>query len=81
VRTLFGVVAGVATVAVVYLLLAALTLLVGGSECDRGACNFVGEAAAHDVGRWLMAAAYVAVGVAVALILTGRMRTRHGTGS
>jgi hypothetical protein len=77
VRTLFAIVTGVATVAVVYLLLAALTLLVGGSECDRGACNFVGEAAAHDVGRWLLAAGYLAVGVAVALTLR-RLTARRG---
>jgi H+/Cl- antiporter ClcA len=72
VRTLFGVVAGVATVVVVYLLLATLTLLVGGSDCDRGACNFVGEAASDDVGRWLLAAVYALVGVAAAVWLTAR---------
>jgi H+/Cl- antiporter ClcA len=81
VRTLVGVVAGVATVVVVYLLLAALTLLIGGSDCDRGACNVVGEAAAHDVWRWLLAAVYLAVGVAIGFMVARQMRPRHGRGS
>lgn len=62
-RSIPPVIIGVVTVGLVYLGLALLTLAVGGTECDRGDCNFIGDAAAHSSGKWLLAAAYLAVAI------------------
>jgi hypothetical protein len=63
VRLLLRVLVGLVTAAVVYLSLAFLTLAVGGSDCDRGDCNFIGDAAANGTGRWLVALGFLAVAV------------------
>jgi hypothetical protein len=62
-KLLLRVVVGLVTGAAVYFGLAFLTVAIGGSDCDRGDCNFIGDAAADGSGRWLLALAYIAVAV------------------
>ena len=68
------VVVGVVTVALVYLVLALLTLTIGGADCDRGDCNFLGDAAAHSSGKWVLAAAYLAIALGVGASAARAMR-------
>ena len=64
-KVLLRVVIGLVTAAVVYAGFSFLTLVIGGTECDRGDCNFVGDAAADDLGRWLFGVGFLAVAVAL----------------
>ena len=47
-------VVGVVTAGVAYVGLLFALFALGGTECDRGECNFVGEAAVDDVWRWVI---------------------------
>jgi hypothetical protein len=67
VKLLLRVVVALVTIPLVYLVLAFSTLAVGGSDCDRGDCNFIGDAAADGTGRWLFALAYFVAAVAVGI--------------
>lgn len=42
------------------------------AECDRGDCNFVGEVAVDEVGRWVLGLAFI--GLAVTLGITAARR-------
>ena len=64
-KLVFGVVVGFFTAAVVHAGLLFLTLAIGGTECDRSACNFVGEAAADEVVRWVLGLGFVALALAL----------------
>jgi hypothetical protein len=64
-RALLRVAVGLVTAAVVYLVLAATIIAIGGSECDRGDCNFIGDVAAGGTGRWLFGLGVLAVAIAV----------------
>jgi hypothetical protein len=55
------VVVGLSTAVGVYAALLFLTLAVGGTECDRAECNFVGEVAADEVGRWVLGLGFIAL--------------------
>jgi hypothetical protein len=68
------VVVGLVTIPLVYLLLAFGTLALGGSECDRGDCNFIGDAAADPSGRWLFALGFLVVAVAVGIMAARSIR-------
>lgn len=49
-RLILGAVVGLITAAVCWWLLAVTVLVLGGTECDRGACNGLGEfASAHQI--------------------------------
>jgi hypothetical protein len=61
------VIVGLATAAAVYFGLAVITLLIGGADCDKGECNFVGEAVADGTGKWLIAVAFLAVAAALGI--------------
>ena len=64
-KLLLRVVIGLVTAAVVYYGFALLTLAIGGTECDRGDCNFIGDAAADDIGRWLFGLGFLAIAAAL----------------
>jgi hypothetical protein len=74
VKPLLRIVVGLVTVPLVYLVLGYATLAAGGSECDRGECNFIGEPAADGTGRWLFALGYLAVAVAVGITAARSVR-------
>jgi hypothetical protein len=65
-RTVRRVAIAVVTVALVYFGLALLTLAVGGADCDQGDCNFIGDAAGDGSGKWVLAAAFLAVAIGAA---------------
>jgi hypothetical protein len=73
-RSVRRVVIGLVTVGLVYLGLALLTLAVGGTECDRGDCNFVGDAAADGSGKWVLAAAFLAVAIGAGVTAARALR-------
>ena len=49
-----------------------LTLGVGGTECDRGECNFVGELAVDELGRWVLGLAFIGLAVTLGVIAARR---------
>jgi hypothetical protein len=68
VKLVLRVVVGLSTAAAVYAALLFLTLGVGGTECDRGECNFVGELAVDELGRWVLGLAFIGLAVTLGLI-------------
>jgi hypothetical protein len=74
VRPLLRFVVGLVTIPLVYLVLAFSTLAVGGSDCDRGDCNFIGDAAAGGTGRWLFAVGFFVAAVAVGITAARSVR-------
>jgi hypothetical protein len=65
---------GLVTAVGVYVGLAFLVLAIGGSECNRGDCNFIGDAAADGSGRWLIALGLVAVAAALGVTAARSIR-------
>ena len=71
-RLVLRVVVGLSTAAAVYAGLLFLTLAVGGTECDRGECNFVGEVAADEVGRWVLGLGFIALALTLGVTAARR---------
>ncbi len=55
---------GVLTAALVYAGLVLAVAVFGGTECDRGSCNFIGEIGGHPTGRWVLGIIFVGLAVA-----------------
>jgi hypothetical protein len=78
VRMLFALLVGLVTAVLIFIALAWATFLIGGAtflvygECEGGGCNFVGNAAAGDVGQWVLGIAFflLAIGAGVAAART-----------
>ena len=71
-KLVLRVVVGLSTAAGVYAGLLILTLAVGGTECDRGECNFVGEVAVDEVGRWVLGLGFIALAVTLGVTAARR---------
>jgi hypothetical protein len=72
VKLVLRVVVGLSTAAGVYAALLFLTLAVGGTECDRGECNFVGEVAVDEVGRWVLGVGFIALAITLSVTAARR---------
>jgi hypothetical protein len=72
VKLVLRVVVGLSTAAAVYAALLFLTLAVGGTECDRGECNFVGEVAVDEVGRWVLGVGFIALALTLGVTAARR---------
>ncbi len=68
-RLALGVVVGVGTFVVVSF----ATIILGGTECDKGECNALGEWVDEHGGLWLLTALLLSVGGGIA---AARMRRR-----
>ena len=73
-RLVLRLLVGALTAGFVYAALVFLTLALGGTECDRAECNFVGELAVDDVGRWVLGLTFIASAVVLGAAVAHRMR-------
>jgi hypothetical protein len=71
--SLLRILVGLLTAVAVYYALALVVLVIGGTECDRGDCNFVGDAAADGAGPWVFGLGALAVALGVGLVAARRV--------
>ncbi|HEY1273533.1 MAG TPA: hypothetical protein VGF25_01410 [Thermoleophilaceae bacterium] len=74
-RLILQALVGVATAVAVYVVLAVATLLIGGSDCSSGDCNWLGDAAADD--PWAAFAVYVAISIGLGLLVARAVARRR----